>query len=66
MVVKNSHLVHGAKKPFRLEINDNQMQLALLNLVIDSKLCSCELFRMKVGDILLIPLSLFIICGHSL
>ena len=42
--------VHGAKKPFRLEdiwgirtrlqINDNPMQLALLNLAIDSKLRS--------------------------
>ncbi|WP_067049186.1 tyrosine-type recombinase/integrase [Moritella sp. JT01] len=35
----------------RLQINDNQMQLALLNLAIDSKLRSCDLLRMKVGDV---------------
>jgi len=51
MVVNNVHHVNAAKKPLRLEINYNPMQLALLNLVIDSKLCSCELFRMKVGDV---------------
>lgn len=61
MIVKNSNHVHGAKKPFKLEeiwgirtrlqINDNPMQLALLNLAIDSKLRSCDLLRMKVGDV---------------
>mgnify|MGYP001158022714 CR=1 FL=1 len=61
MIVKNSNRVDGAKKPFRLEeiwgirtrlqINDDPMQLALLNLAIDSKLRSCDLLRMKVGDV---------------
>jgi len=35
----------------RLEINNNPMQLALLNLAIDSKLRSCDLLRIKVGDV---------------
>lgn len=51
----------GQKKPFklediwrirtRLEIEGNLMELALLNLAIDSKLRSCDLLRMRVCDI---------------
>ncbi|CZF83707.1 hypothetical protein GMA8713_02768 [Grimontia marina] len=56
---KRRHL--GQKKPFklediwrirtRLEIEGNLMELALLNLEIDSKLRSCDLLNMRVCDI---------------
>ncbi|WP_394245658.1 tyrosine-type recombinase/integrase [Vibrio astriarenae] len=51
----------GVKKPFRLEeiwrirtrleLSDNLMQLALLNLAIDSKLRSNDLLSLKVSDV---------------
>ncbi|MGX9522821.1 tyrosine-type recombinase/integrase [Vibrio mediterranei] len=51
----------GVKKPFRLdeiwrirtrlELSDNMMELALLNLAIDSKLRSNDLLSLKVSDI---------------
>ena len=60
MWTKKGHLT-GQKKPFklediwrirtRLEIEENIMELALLNLAIDCKLRSCDLLRMKVRDI---------------
>lgn len=60
MWTKKGHLT-GQKKPFklediwrirtRLEIEENLMELALLNLAIDCKLRSCDLLRMKVRDI---------------
>ncbi len=56
-----THHIHGAKKPFkleeiwrirtRLELEDDVMQLALLNLGIDSKLRSCDLLSLRVRDI---------------
>lgn len=56
----NNHAT-GVKRPFkleeiwrirtRLEIQDNLMQLALLNLAIDSKLRACDLLSLKVQDI---------------
>ena len=52
---------HGAKKPFkleeiwrirtRLELENDFMQLALLNLGIDSKLRACDLLTLRVYDI---------------
>ncbi|EKO3828494.1 tyrosine-type recombinase/integrase [Vibrio harveyi] len=62
MVTINKQRRHlGQKKPFkleeiwrirtRLEIEGNLMELALLNLAIDSKLRSCDLLRMRVCDI---------------
>lgn len=60
MWTKKGHLT-GQKKPFklediwrirtRLEIEENILELALLNLAIDCKLRSCDLLRMKVRDI---------------
>jgi len=51
----------GVKRPFkleeiwrirtRIEIQNNLMQLALLNLAIDSKLRSCDLLSLKVRDV---------------
>lgn len=51
----------GVKRPFkleeiwrirtRLEIKNNLMQLALLNLAIDSKLRSCDLLSLRVRDV---------------
>lgn len=51
----------GVKRPFkleeiwrirtRIEIQNDLMQLALLNLAIDSKLRSCDLLSVKVRDI---------------
>jgi integrase len=51
----------GVKRPFkleeiwrirtRLEIQNNLMQLALLNLAIDCKLRSCDLLSLKVRDV---------------
>lgn len=51
----------GIKRPFRLEeiwrirtrleMLGNQMQLALLNLAIDSKLRSCDLLKIRVCDV---------------
>lgn len=51
----------GVKRPFkfeeiwrirtRLEIKNNLMQLALLNLAIDSKLRSCDLLSIQIGDV---------------
>lgn len=51
----------GQKKPFKLEdiwrlrthleIKNNLMEIALLNLAIDCKLRSCDLLRMKIRDI---------------
>ncbi|EPR7133502.1 TPA: tyrosine-type recombinase/integrase [Vibrio vulnificus] len=62
MVTTNKQRRHlGQKKPFklediwrirtRLEIEGNLMELALLNLAIDSKLRSCDLLRIRVCDI---------------
>lgn len=52
---------YGQKKPFkiediwrirtRLEIEGNVMELALLNLAIDSKLRSCDLLKIRVCDV---------------
>ncbi|MGO2509489.1 MAG: tyrosine-type recombinase/integrase [Vibrio hibernica] len=52
---------HGIKRPFkleeiwrirtRLELENDIMQLALLNLAIDSKLRSCDLLNLKVQDV---------------
>ena len=51
----------GVKRPFkleeiwrirtRLEMKNNLMQLALLNLAIDSKLRSCDLLSLRVRDV---------------
>ena len=51
----------GVKCPFkleeiwrirtRIEIQNNLMQLALLNLAIDSKLRSCDILSLKVRDV---------------
>ena len=56
-----SHNTTGVKRPFkleeiwrirtRIEIQNNLMQLALLNLAIDSKLRSCDLLSLKVRDV---------------
>ena len=53
-----NHNATGVKRPFkleeiwrirtRIEIQNNLMQLALLNLAIDSKLRSCDLLSLKV------------------
>jgi integrase len=56
-----NHNATGVKRPFkleeiwrirtRIEIQNNLMQLALLNLAIDSKLRSCDLLSLKVRDV---------------
>ena len=56
-----NHNATGMKRPFkleeiwrirtRIEIQNNLMQLALLNLAIDSKLRSCDLLSLKVRDV---------------
>ena len=56
-----NHNATGVKRPFkleeiwrirtRIEIQNNLMQLALLNLAIDSKLRSCALLSLKVRDV---------------
>lgn len=61
MLLNNGHRPLGQKKPFklediwrirtRLEIEGKLMELALLNLAIDSKLRSCDLLKTKVYDI---------------
>ena len=61
MVILNRGQRSGVKKPFRLEeiwrirtrleIENNLMQLALLNLAIDSKLRASDLLTLKVSDI---------------
>ncbi len=61
MVVVNSNPRSGIKKPFkleeiwrirtRLEIENDLMQQALLNLAIDSKLRSSDLLMLKVCDV---------------
>jgi integrase len=61
MVILNRGQRSGVKKPFRLEeiwrirtrleIESNLMQLALLNLAIDSKLRASDLLPLKVCDI---------------
>lgn len=61
MVILNHGQRSGVKKPFwleeiwrirtRLEIENNLMQLALLNLAIDSKLRASDLLPLKVSDI---------------
>ncbi|WP_394229809.1 tyrosine-type recombinase/integrase [Shewanella colwelliana] len=61
MVILNRGQRSGVKKPFRLEeiwrirtrleIENNLMQLALLNLAIDSKLRASDLLPLKVSDI---------------
>jgi len=61
MVILNRGQRSGVKKPFRLEeiwrirtrleIESNLMQLALLNLAIDSKLRASDLLPLKVSDI---------------
>jgi integrase len=61
MVILNRGKRSGVKKPFRLEeiwrirtrleIESNLMQLALLNLAIDSKLRASDLLPLKVCDI---------------
>ena len=55
-----NHNATGVKRPFkleeiwrirtRIEIQNNLMQLALLNLAIDSKLRSCDLLSLKVRE----------------
>ncbi|WP_446469676.1 tyrosine-type recombinase/integrase [Xenorhabdus stockiae] len=61
MVVSKKSRCSGIKKPFkleeiwrirtRLEIENNRMQLALLNLAIDSKLRASDLLTLKVCDV---------------
>ena len=61
MVFGNSTRTHGIKRPFKLEeiwrirtrlkLEDNLMELALLNLAIDSKLRACDLLNLKVQDV---------------
>ncbi len=61
MVQQNCSRKTGVKKPFRLEeiwrirtrleLSDNLMELALLNLAIDSKLRSNDLLSIKVSDV---------------
>lgn len=61
MVVFNKTKRSGVKKPFRLEeiwrirtrleIENNLMQLALLNLAIDSKLRASDLLSLRVCDV---------------
>ncbi|MDC0611808.1 tyrosine-type recombinase/integrase [Vibrio sp.] len=61
MVVFNKMKRSGVKKPFRLEeiwrirtrleIENNLMQLALLNLAIDSKLRASDLLSLRVCDV---------------
>ena len=61
MVIGKSKRTHGIKRPFkleeiwrirtRLELEDNLMELARLNLAIDSKLRSCDLLNLKVQDV---------------
>lgn len=56
-----NHNATGVKRPFkleeiwrirtRIEIQNNLMQLALLNLAINSKLRSCDLLSLKVRDV---------------
>lgn len=56
-----NHNATGVKRPFkleeiwrirtRIEIQNNLMHLALLNLAIDSKLRSCGLLSLKVRDV---------------
>ena len=56
-----NHNATSVKRPFkleeiwrirtRIEIQNNLMQLALLNLAIDSKLRSCDLLSLKVRDV---------------
>ncbi|KZN67257.1 hypothetical protein N478_17700 [Pseudoalteromonas luteoviolacea S4060-1] len=56
-----NHKATGVKRPFkfeeiwrirtRIEIQNNLMQLALLNLAIDSKLRTCDLLALKVRSI---------------
>ncbi|MBF9051962.1 integrase [Roseobacter sp. HKCCD9010] len=36
----------------RLELVKNHRNFALLNMAIDSKLCGCELVKMKVADVM--------------
>ena len=61
MKQKLNHNATGMKRPFkleeiwrirtRIEIQNNLMQLALLNLAIDSKLRSCDLLSLRVRDV---------------
>ncbi|OBT20360.1 hypothetical protein A9263_14915 [Vibrio cyclitrophicus] len=61
MVVFNKTKRSGVKKPFRLEeiwrirtrleIENNLMQLALLNLAIDSKLRASDLLALRICDV---------------
>lgn len=61
MQVLNKNRLTGVKKPFRLEeiwrirtrleIEGNLMQLALLNLAIDSKLRASDLLNLNVYDV---------------
>ena len=61
MVIGKSKRTHGIKRPFKLEeiwrirtrldLEDNLMELALINLAIDSKLRSCDLLNLKVQDV---------------
>lgn len=61
MIIDKNSRATGIKRPFkleeiwrirtRLEIQNDLMQLALLNLAIDSKLRSCDLLALKVRDI---------------
>lgn len=61
MQVLNKNRLTGVKKPFRLEeiwrirtrleIEGNLMQLALLNLAIDSKLRASDLLNLHVYDV---------------
>ena len=61
MVVLSKTKRSGVKKPFRLEeiwrirtrleIENSLMQLALLNLAIDSKLRGCDLVKIRIRDI---------------
>jgi hypothetical protein len=58
MVVFNKAQRSGVKKPFRLEeiwrireIENSLMQLALLNLTIDSKLRASDLLSLRVCDV---------------
>ena len=61
MKVQLNRNATGVKRPFkleeiwrirtRIEIQNNFMQLALLNLAIDSKLRSCDLLSLRVKDV---------------